>query len=226
MGQLWKLNARITANRYLICLKIRELPLITLHLHRQIHFKLRDKGMKNICISQKYFYKGLQILFEDKTANVKNTPFVLPNRRNSAQTTATSRNLLYIQKICIYFCVRINSDAQLKSKSIMYVNDNHFDGWMEKLSKKLSEIGKDLKAFVNTNQVFDKDEKLLDNQDLCLTLHVSPRTLQRYRTEGGLPFLKRGQKIYYKAADVRDFVYSQGDYWKRKAFEDATKGGE
>jgi hypothetical protein len=83
----------------------------------------------------------------------------------------------------------------------MYVNDNHFDGWMEKLSKKLSEIGRDLKSLIHTNDVFDKDEKLLDNQDLCLMLHVSPRTLQRYRSEGVLPFIKYGQKIYYKAAE-------------------------
>jgi hypothetical protein len=108
----------------------------------------------------------------------------------------------------------------------MYVNDNHFDGWMEKLSKKLSEIGKDLKAFVNTNQVFDKDEKLLDNQDLCQLLHVSHRTLQRYRSDGSLPFHKRGQKIYYKIADVKNFVYQNGDPWDNKRFEDATKGRE
>jgi hypothetical protein len=54
-------------------------------------------------------------------------------------------------------------------------------------------------------------------------LHVSPRTLQCYWTEGGLPFLKRGQKIYYKTTDVRDFVYTQGDYWEKKNFEENTK---
>jgi hypothetical protein len=47
----------------------------------------------------------------------------------------------------------------------MYINGEHFDNWMEKLSKKLTEIGKDLKSLINTNGVFNKDEKLLDNQD-------------------------------------------------------------
>ncbi|MDR0507158.1 MAG: helix-turn-helix domain-containing protein [Dysgonamonadaceae bacterium] len=107
----------------------------------------------------------------------------------------------------------------------MFVNDNHFDGWMEKLSKKLNEIGKDLKSLIHTNGVFDKDEKLLDNQDLCLMLHISPRTLQRYRSEGGLPFIKYGQKIYYKTADVREFVYSHGDYWDKKTIEEKMKAG-
>jgi hypothetical protein len=108
----------------------------------------------------------------------------------------------------------------------MYVHDDYFATWMEKLSKKLNEMGKDLKSLINTNEVFDKDEKLLDNQDLCLMLHISPRTLQRYRSEGSLPFLKYGQKIYYKAADVREFIYSHGDYWDRKAIANKLKVGE
>jgi hypothetical protein len=108
----------------------------------------------------------------------------------------------------------------------MYIGNDDFEKWMEKLSKKLNEIGKDLKSLIHTDPVFDKDEKLLDNQDLCFMLHVSKRTLQRYRTEGGLPFLKYGQKIYYKAADVREFVYSHGDYWDRKNFEETAKAKE
>ncbi|MDR3062391.1 MAG: helix-turn-helix domain-containing protein [Dysgonamonadaceae bacterium] len=97
----------------------------------------------------------------------------------------------------------------------MFVNDNHFIEWMEKLSKKLNEIGQDLKSLINTNEVFDKEDKLLDNQDLCLMLHISSRTLQRYRSDGILLFLKRGQKIYYKTADVRAFVYKNGDHWDK-----------
>jgi hypothetical protein len=51
--------------------------------------------------------KGQKIYYP----NVKNTPFVLPDRRNSKQTPATCSSLLYFQKIRIYICVRINSDA-------------------------------------------------------------------------------------------------------------------
>lgn len=35
---------------------------------------------------------------------------------------------------------------------------------MEKLSKKLTEIGKDLKSLINTDKVLDDNEKILDNQ--------------------------------------------------------------
>jgi hypothetical protein len=55
-------------------------------------------------------------------------------------------------------------------------------------------------------------------------LHVSHRTLQRYRTDGLLPFLKRGQKIYYKASDVREFVNRNGfDHWDRKRIEEGIQ---
>jgi hypothetical protein len=47
-------------------------------------------------------------------------------------------------------------------------------------------------------------------------LHVSNRTLQRYRTDGVLPFIKRGQKIYYKTSDVHAFVYANGDNLDRR----------
>jgi transcriptional antiterminator len=110
----------------------------------------------------------------------------------------------------------------------MYVHDNHFDGWMEKLYGAVKEISRDLKSLINTNDVFDKGEKPLDNQDLCQLLHVSHRTLQRYRSDGSLPFHKRGQKIYYKLSDVRNFVYKTGDPWDKKEFEEkmTARNGE
>ena len=87
----------------------------------------------------------------------------------------------------------------------------------------MKEIGKDLKSLINTNGVFAEDDKPMDNQDVSQLLHISHRTLQRYRSDGLLPFIKIGQKIYYKTSDVRDFIYKNGDYWDKKRFEEATK---
>jgi hypothetical protein len=101
----------------------------------------------------------------------------------------------------------------------MYIDNENFDKWMERLSKKLSEIGKDLSSLINTDKVFDSDEKLLDNQDLAFMLKCSHRTLQRYRSDGVLPFLKLRQKIYYRAVDVRTFVKEHCDYQTFKRFE-------
>ena len=52
----------------------------------------------------------------------------------------------------------------------MYIDNENFEKWMATLSKKLTEIGQDLKSFINTDTVLDKNEKLLDNQDLALSL--------------------------------------------------------
>lgn len=94
----------------------------------------------------------------------------------------------------------------------MYINNEDFEKWMEKLSKKLTDIGKDLKSLVNTNEVFEKDEKLLDNQDLAFMLKCSCRTLQRYRSNGVLPYAKFGHKIYYRVSDIREFVKEHCDF--------------
>ena len=59
----------------------------------------------------------------------------------------------------------------------MYIDNENFDKWMEQLSKKLSEIGQDLKSLINTDNVLDENDKILDNQDLAFLLKVSFRTL-------------------------------------------------
>ena len=42
----------------------------------------------------------------------------------------------------------------------------------------------------------------LDNQDVILALHISPRTLQTLRSNGTLPFSRIGNKIYYFKQDI------------------------
>ena len=52
-------------------------------------------------------------------------------------------------------------------------------------------------------------QKLLDNQDLCLLFQISPRSLQRYRSLGVLPYKRLGQKTYYTEEDVKQFIGEQ-----------------
>lgn len=101
----------------------------------------------------------------------------------------------------------------------MYINNEDFEKWMGKLSKKLNEIGQDLKSLINTDKVFDEEEKILDNQDLAFLLKVSKRTLQRYRTNGMLPYFAIGHKTYYRVNDVRNFVREHMDFHTYKEFE-------
>lgn len=101
----------------------------------------------------------------------------------------------------------------------MYLDNNDFVSWMEKLSAKLNEIGKDLKSFIQTKDVLEEDEKIMDNQDLAFLLKVSYRTLQRYRTSRKLPYFMIGHKTYYRVNDVRSFVHEHMDLGTCQAFE-------
>ena len=93
----------------------------------------------------------------------------------------------------------------------MYIDNENFDKWMERLSKKLSEIGQDLKSLINTDKILDPSDTILDNQDLAFLLKVSFRTLQRYRASGKLPYFMISHKTYYRAADIRVFIQENAD---------------
>lgn len=105
----------------------------------------------------------------------------------------------------------------------MYLDNNDFVLWMEKLSKKLSDIGKDLKTVITTGEAFANDDKLLDNQDLAFLLKVSYRTLQRYRNSGKLRYFLVRHKTFYRMADVKDFIQS---YASKKEIVMFNKGIE
>lgn len=103
----------------------------------------------------------------------------------------------------------------------MYLDNEDFIQWMEKLSKKLTDISKDLKSMMNTNEVFTDDDKLLDNQDLAFLLKVSKRTLQRYRNSGKLRYFLVRQKTFYRMADVKDFIQSYASRHEIEMFKRA-----
>jgi len=48
--------------------------------------------------------------------------------------------------------------------------------------------------------------KWYDNQDVCLILRISPRTLQTLRDNGTLPFVRINRKLYYKPEDVQSLT--------------------
>ena len=105
----------------------------------------------------------------------------------------------------------------------MYIDNENFEKWMEKLSKQLTEIKQDLKSLINTDTVLDENEKFLDNQDLAFLLKASFRTLQRYRANGTLPYFNIGRKTYYRANDIRTFVRERADSQTYKQFERANQ---
>ena len=70
----------------------------------------------------------------------------------------------------------------------MYIDNDEFGEWMQKLYAKLEELCKDVRVLRNADRVLPEDDNLLDNQDLCLLFKVSIKTLQRYRAIGALPY--------------------------------------
>lgn len=90
----------------------------------------------------------------------------------------------------------------------MYIENDDFSVWMQKLYAKLEELCKDVRVLRNADRVLPEDDNLLDNQDLCLLFKVSIKTLQRYRAIGALPYFTISGKVYYKASDVREFSRS------------------
>lgn len=51
------------------------------------------------------------------------------------------------------------------------------------------------------------NSKWLDNEDVCLLLNISKRTLQYYRDCDKLPFSIIGKKCYYKAHDIEKLLF-------------------
>ena len=48
----------------------------------------------------------------------------------------------------------------------------------------------------------------LDNQDVCVILNISPRTLQTLRDSGKLAYTQINRKMYYKPEDVEKVINS------------------
>ena len=63
----------------------------------------------------------------------------------------------------------------------------------------------------------------MDNQDVCLRLNISPRTLQTLRDTGKLAYSQIQHKIYYKAEDVEKLVTYVGLKRKEKILEKKEK---
>ena len=101
----------------------------------------------------------------------------------------------------------------------MYIENDEFGKWMQKLYAKLEELCKDVRVLRNADKVLPEDDNLLDNQDLCLLFKVNIKTLQRYRAIGVLPHFTISGKVYYKASDVREFIKERFSITTLRQFE-------
>ena len=85
---------------------------------------------------------------------------------------------------------------------------NNFESWMQKLMERLDRQDELLLAIKTEERqpALTESIHLFDNQDLCMLLQISKRTLQRYRSVGALPYKTLGKKTYYSEEDVLEFL--------------------
>lgn len=62
-----------------------------------------------------------------------------------------------------------------------------------------------------------KEGKWLDNQEVCLMMNITKRTLQTYKDKGLLSYSRLNRKNYYKLSDVQALLEAGQPY---KADED------
>lgn len=92
----------------------------------------------------------------------------------------------------------------------MNIEKEIFEAWMERIMDRFDITDAKIEKAANAKMRID-GEILLDNQDLCIMLKVSKRTLQRYRASGMLKFKRIKQKTYYSEAAVRNFIRDHYD---------------
>ena len=87
----------------------------------------------------------------------------------------------------------------------MEINKENLEVIVERLFDRLEKVDKKIERLLNQDACLKGDE-LLDNQDLIGMLKVSHRTLQRYRTQGKLPYCNLSGKSFYRLTDVTKFI--------------------
>lgn len=97
----------------------------------------------------------------------------------------------------------------------MELNRREFFMWMERIMDRFDLVDEKLRKIKQSKNTLD-GEDLLDNQDVMEFLKISPRTLQRYRSEGKLPYYTISGKIYYRSSDIHHFIRVSLKSGKRK----------
>lgn len=91
---------------------------------------------------------------------------------------------------------------------VIAIQKSALDGMKNEL-KDLLEMTKD--ATKKYTSIFNK-EKWLDNQEVCLMMNITKRTLQTYKDKGILSYSRLNRKNYYKLSDVKTLLEAGQPY--------------
>jgi hypothetical protein len=87
----------------------------------------------------------------------------------------------------------------------MNIDKMEFTAWMERIMLRFDLLKEQIDDRKKEHSSIDGEE-LLDNQDILQMLKISNRSLQRYRSNGKLPYYTISGKLYYKLSDVQQFI--------------------
>ena len=89
--------------------------------------------------------------------------------------------------------------------------------WMERIMTRFDHLKQTIPDIPQRPML--NGEPLLDNQEVCMMLQVSKRTLQRYRDSGTLPFHIIYHKTWYLESEITAFMehhFSENKKRRRK----------
>lgn len=89
-------------------------------------------------------------------------------------------------------------------------DDEKIDKFVKQVMTRFDKVDKTLSQMIRLKNCMDGD-KLLDNQDVCLLLGVTKRTLARYRKLKLLKYHTGDRKVYYYYSDVMEFLKQKGE---------------
>lgn len=98
--------------------------------------------------------------------------------------------------------------TNIQTMEVIAIQKSALDGMKNELKEllELTEI-----AVSKYTPIFKK-EKWLDNQEVCLMMNITKRTLQTYKNKGLLPYSKLNRKNYYKLSDVKALLEAGQPY--------------
>lgn len=94
--------------------------------------------------------------------------------------------------------------------------------WMERIMERFDKQDSKAGTEIPERPMMD-GVPLFDNQDICQMLHITKRTLERYRASNTLKFYMMFNRAWYKEADVQEFMRKHFDENKKKKRERKPK---
>lgn len=92
-----------------------------------------------------------------------------------------------------------------------HIDISTFESWMGRIMERLDQHEDILCAITGKKRKetkYWKGERLYDTSEVCKLLSASKRTVQRYRSDGKLPYRLLEHRTYYTQKDIQTFIDS------------------